>query len=927
MNRYQIDWDAYKACARRAAADGAVLLKNDRNALPLTKGKVAVFGRSQFNYYKSGTGSGGAVNTRPVDNIIDALQKESQLQINGKLLATYQEWLIEHPFEKGEGWASEPWSQQEMPLTENLVKEVRKASDIAILVIGRTAGEDQDNTNSKGSFLLTDAEEDMLRRVCASFERTIVLLNVGNIIDMKWVDTYDPAAVMYVWQGGQEGAGAVADLLMGRVCPSGKLTDTIARDIEDYPSTADFGGEDENLYHEDIYVGYRYFETFAKDQVLYPFGFGLSYTSFEIRSNQVHFTNNGLEVTTLVKNIGTTAGREVVQVYISAPQGKLGKPSRVLGGFAKTSLIEPGKESVVTVSIPESRYASYDDSGITGHKACFVLEEGLYKVYVGTDVRSAGRVYKFNLEELKVLEECREALAPVKRFTRIKPVNAGSGDFKSCQETVPTRSYDLNARMLHAALPEIPYTGDQGIKLVDVLDGKASMEQFLSQLSDEELCCIVRGEGMSSPKVTPGTASAFGGVSKRLSELGVPVACCADGPSGIRMDCGTIAFSLPNGTCLASTFDPEMNRELFAYEGAELRKNRIDTLLGPGINIHRNPLNGRNFEYFSEDPLVTGLMASAQLSGLHEYGVTGTIKHFAGNNQEKRRRFIDSVISERALREIYLKGFEIAVKEGGAFSIMTTYGALNGLWTAGNFDLNTTILRDTWGFRGIVMTDWWAAINDEGCSEDVKNTSAMVRAQNDLYMVVTDSEGNSMGDNLAEGLSSGKISRGHLLRSAINILIVVMKLPVMDRFLDRISEEEKSAFAAMAEDEKPAFDLEFVPIGKEAVIATDVTDTDRGVTKIFGITVDPGSYRLSMKVRINASAIAQVPVSFSINTRLIGTVTMNGTDGAEVTVEQDLGFLLNSNNVLKLFFAQGGMQISEIRITQTQAADLSRMFQ
>ncbi|UOK61340.1 hypothetical protein MT997_22655 [Paenibacillus sp. OVF10] len=240
------------------------------------------------------------------------------------------------------------------------------------------------------------------------------------------------------------------------------------------------------------------------------------------------------------------------------------------------------------------------------------------------------------------------------------------------------------------------------------------MEDYIAQLSDEDLCCIVRGEGMSSPKVTPGTAGAFGGVTKRLEAFGIPLACSADGPSGIRMDCGNTAFSMPNGTCLGCTFNEALLRELYAYAGLELRKNHVDTLLGPGMNIHRNPLNGRNFEYFSEDPFLTGRMVVAQLHGMNPYDVTGTIKHFACNSQEAHRNTVEAVVSERALREIYLRGFEIAVKEGNAISVMTSYNPINGFWSASNYDLTTTILRGQWGFRGIVMTDWWAKGNDEG---------------------------------------------------------------------------------------------------------------------------------------------------------------------------------------------------------------------
>ncbi|WP_405376643.1 glycoside hydrolase family 3 protein, partial [Pseudobutyrivibrio sp.] len=287
MSNKLFDVEKFAAVARRAVAEGIVLLKNDDNALPLKKGaKIALFGRSQFNYYKSGTGSGGMVNTAYVVGVREALESDDRFSLNAKLKDTYDEWIKDHPYELGEGWAAEPWFQEEMPISADFAKEISEESDVAIVLIGRTAGEDQDNSNKQGSYLLTDDEREILKNVTAAFKQTVVLLNVGNIIDMKWVEEYNPSAVAYIWQGGQEGGNGALDVLSGDVNPSGRLTDTIARDITDYPSDANFGGEKCNIQQEDIYVGYRYFETFAKEKVLYPFGFGLSYTTFSIEAKK-----------------------------------------------------------------------------------------------------------------------------------------------------------------------------------------------------------------------------------------------------------------------------------------------------------------------------------------------------------------------------------------------------------------------------------------------------------------------------------------------------------------------------------------------------------------------------------------------------------------------------------------------------------------
>ena len=665
----------YAAKAREAVAEGIVLLRNENGVLPLAAGtRVAVFGRSQFNYYKSGTGSGGLVNTAYVTGILDALEADEDLEVDQGVKAIYEEWLKEHPFDAGSGWASEPWHQEEMPLAAWMLRQARESTDTAIVVIGRTAGEDQDNKAEAGSYYLTDTEEEMIELVCDAFDRIIVLLNVGNIIDMRWVRRYGPSAVAYVWQGGQEGGNGVLDVLKGTVNPSGKLPDTIPWNINDIPSTAGFGDPHKAVYSEDIYVGYRYFETFAKDQVQYPFGFGLSYTTFSMETTNLRtetMTRKGVTATVKVKNTGDIPGKEVVQVYAAAPQGKLGKASRSLCGFAKTKLLAPGESQEIVIDVPAYALASYDDAGVTGHKSAYVLEAGTYDFYVGSDVRSAVKAGSAQLKRLTVIEQLTEAMAPIEEFNVIHPLEETSADGEetTCSvQLVPvsTATVDVQQRIQEHLPKTLRRTGDKGYKLSDVADGKITMEEFILQFSDEDLTALVRGEGMCSPKVTPGIAGAIGGVTEHLQHFGLPVAGVSDGPSGIRMDCGTLAFAMPNGTLLASTFNEELSTELYEWEGLELRKNKIDSLLGPGMNIHRNPLNGRNFEYFSEDPLLTGKMAAAQLRGMHKYNVTGTIKHFACNNQETNRHGVEAVVSERALREIYLKGFEIAVKEGGA---------------------------------------------------------------------------------------------------------------------------------------------------------------------------------------------------------------------------------------------------------------------
>lgn len=908
-----LDWNKYLDTAAKMVSEGIVMLKNDNNALPIdTDKEVAVFGRIQFHYYKSGTGSGGMVNVTKVVNILDGLI-DNGVKVNEKLLDTYRKWDKENPFDLGEGWGGEPWSQKEMPLDEGLVKETAKSCETAIVIIGRTAGEEQDNRLEAGSYLLSDDEIAMLTVVRENYKKVVLLLNVGNIIDMTDINRIAPDSVLYVWQGGMTGGKGTADVLTGKVSPSGKLPDTIAYKASDYPSDANFGREkNRDIYAEDIYVGYRYFETFAKEKVLYPFGFGLSYTEFEIKTEKAEITEGAVKLSASVKNIGSYKGKEVIEVYCEAPQGRLGKAARVLCGFEKTRELVPQEEQVVEIAVDIAKLASYDDSGVTGNKSCYVLEAGEYKFYVGSDVRSAEYACSFEQGEDLVTERLTQALAPVESFERIKPVCEG-GAFSIGREAVPVSEVDESARRLEKLPKEIAYTGDKGIKLWDVKNGKNTMDEFIAQLSDYDLSCIIRGEGMGSPRVTAGTASAFGGVSENLNGFGISAGCCSDGPSGMRLDCGTKAFSLPNGTMIASSFNKELTSELFTFMGLEMAANKVDCLLGPGMNIHRHPLNGRNFEYFSEDPFLTGKMAAAELKGMAGAGVTGTIKHFCANNRETNRHFIDSVVSERALREIYLKGFEIAVKEGGASSVMTTYGRVNGLWTAGNFDLNTVILREEWGFKGFTMTDWWANINVRGKEPDKTDFAAMARAQNDVYMVCPDGEKND--DNTLVALENGGIERCELQRNAANICGFLLHTNALKRaegigdtvkVINREDEEQ--------EDDKP---VQFYKVDRDITLDLSDVDTKKGTSYSFALDLSNfGIYRVIVTASSTQSELAQIPMTlFSMGTA-VGTFTFNGTGGKAVSMEKETP-MFSRFTTFRIYFAQNGLDLHSIRFELT----------
>ena len=916
MNRI-LDWEQYLAAAAETVAEGIVMLRNENHALPLHKEEtIAVFGRMQLHYCKSGTGSGGLVNVSKVTGILDGLLA-CGVRVHAPLLETYQKWEQEHPFDHGEGWGKEPWSQEEMPLTDAIVQDAATACKTAVVIIGRTAGEEQDNRLEEGSFLFSAAEQSMLRQVRNAFAKVIVLLNTGNIMDLGFFDACVPEALLLVWQGGMTGGTGTASVLTGEVSPSGKLPDTIALQTEDYPSHRWFGDRDRNFYCEDIYVGYRYFETFAKDRVRYPFGFGLSYTAFSHAVTAVNAGNDALDFTVRVRNTGDFAGKEVIQLYCEAPQGMLGKPARVLCAYAKTKTLAVQEEQELHLQVGLSALASYDDSGVTGHRFCEVLESGAYRFYAGTDVRSAELCHTFEQPETVVVSRCSQAMAPVLPFQRMKPERTADGGYAIVMEDVPLNEVDEQKRHTAGLPEEIPYTGDRGITLADVHSGTNTMEEFIAQLTDEELACIIRGEGMGSPRVTAGTASAFGGVSDALTAKGIPCGCCSDGPSGMRLDCGTKAFSLPNGTLIASTFNQELTQRLYTFMGLEMTANHVDCLLGPGMNIHRHPLNGRNFEYFSEDPYLTGTMAAAQLRGLHSVGVTGTVKHFCGNNQETNRHFLDDAVSERALREIYLKGFRIAVQEGNADSIMTTYGSVNGLWTAGSYDLNTVILRNEWGFEGITMTDWWANINRRGQAPDKTDFAAMAMAQNDIYMVCA--QGDSHEDNTLASLADGSLKRAELQRNAANICKFLLQTNAMKRLLGTHVPVE---IINRPEDEQGS-DAPVVFYDLDGTLELDLSGvcTDKGMSHSFALTVmQSGFYHAAITASSEAGELAQMPVTmFSMGTPN-GTFTFNGTGGKPVTITKKFP-MFSRYTAIRLYFAQSGLKLHSIRFTLLQQWD------
>ena len=684
---------------------------------------------------------------------------------DAELLETYRKWAKEHPVDHGY-WGNWPLNYPEMPLTEDFVKDVAARAETAVVVLGRAAGEDRDCLLQEGSYYLKAEERNMLALAKKYFKKLVVLLNIGNIIDFSWVDEFAPNAVLLLWQGGMETGNACAKLLSGAVSPSGKLTMTIAKRYEDYPAS-NFGDASHTDYTEDIYVGYRYFETFAKEKVRYPFGYGLSYTTFSVEPS-LTYAQQGAEICVKVKNTGNCAGRCVVQAYVQKPFGKDGNPKRELVGFYKTGLLPAGGEEEAVIPVPVYRVTTYDEE-----TSSEVLLGGEYVFFAGEDVRSAKEASRVTTEG-RVLRHLAERGAPRMPFPVFRAEDKG-GEYALTQVPVRLGRSDVKAEMEASLPPESLWeVHTEPCTFEDVRAGKVPLRAFVSQLSFDELEAVSRGDyKMNSPLGPEGNAGAFGGVLPSLNRKGVPPVITTDGPSGIRLK--RASSLIPIGTLLACTFDEALVSEVYAGVGEEMKERGSDVLLAPGMNIQRSPLCGRNFEYYSEDPVLSGKIAAAAVKGIQSAGVSACPKHFACNNQEFNRNNHDARVSERALREIYLKGFEICVREANPHCIMTSYNKINGVWAHYHFELVRGILRGEWGFGGCVMTDWW--MKSARCPEypKLKDNAYRIRAGVNVLMPGGDYFGKRKPDGTVRAaMKKDGLTMAELRRNAEEVLGFVL---------------------------------------------------------------------------------------------------------------------------------------------------------
>ena len=741
------------ALSRRAAAEGMVLLKNENSLLPLGRGThVALFGKASVDYLKGGGGSGDVTvaYSRNFCEAIEEKQAEDKLRCVPALHEFYR------AFAAAQFAAGGLWGRLDEPeLPPELLAQAAREADVAIISICRFSSEGGDRTSAEGDFCLSAGERRMVQAVCAAFSRVAVVLNVGGVVDTSWF-AENPAiqSVLLAWQGGMEGAMAEADILCGDVCPSGKLTDTFAASFDDYPSSANFHeSEDYVCYTDDIFVGYRYFETIpgAAEKVNYPFGFGLSYTTFAISCTGAAADDTAIRITARVKNTGSAAGREVVQLYTSAPGSD--RPKLELRAFQKTALLAPGEAQEVTLTVPLAELACYDEA-----RAAYVLHAGEYSVKLGNCVRSLQAVFTYFCAQTRVTRTVKNRCTAKKLPKQLR----ADGSY----ETLPMQDYPPTPD--RSGWPEKPKweaehilpdrTGTQTpadrLSFADVAEGKVGLEDFLAGLTDDELITLLSG----TPNRGVADTRGIGG----LDYLGIPAAMTADGPAGLRIceDRGVTTTAWPVATLLACTWNPELVYEVGKAGGREVRENNLAMWLTPAINIHRSPLCGRNFEYYSEDPLLSGKLAAAMVRGIQSEGISACVKHFCVNNKETNRKGSDSRVSERALREIYLKGFETVVKESGVWAVMTAYNLLNGIYTSENRELLSGILREEWGFDGLVVTDW----------ENYAEHYAEVLAGNNVRMP------HGSLRRLQRAMQEGLITREDLLPNVRRVLQFLLRL-------------------------------------------------------------------------------------------------------------------------------------------------------
>ena len=798
--------------AYRAACESIVMLEND-GALPLTNRKIALWGNGASRTIKGGTGS-GEVNERHSISVLEGLETggfeiatKDWITEYDALYAAKKEEFNKNRFKKAikeknilGGFLSDFPGCDARPITKNDI--LSSDTDTCIYVLSRQAGEGLDRVAEKGDLFITDRERADIALCAEKYDKFILLINAGAQLDMKFLQEINGInAVLFMAQLGTAGGTAVADILLGKVTPSGKLTDTWAKQYADIPYHDQFsylnGDLNDEYYHEDIYVGYRYFDSFGIEPA-YPFGYGKSYTEFDISTDNVSAESTVITVCATVKNTGDIySGKEVVQVYLSSPQGKLNKEYQSLVGFGKTALLAPGENGKVQISFDITRFAGYDEE-----TASYILEKGEYIVRVGNSSRNTQPAAVITLDETAVVS-VHENICPVQK------------DFEKLTEpSVKPQPVDKAVPRINipaADIKTVTYTYEAPA----VCDDKRVAE-FMKKLSVEDMMDIVIGVGMFGGERRFNMPGSVGNTTSKFWDKGLANVTLCDGPAGLRIskraaitadgriknvdmpfssleslpgfvkkfmvadeNKNTLLYqyttAFPVATALAQTFNTDILEEVGSAIYKEMKEYGAVYWLAPALNIHRNPLCGRNFEYYSEDPFLSGIMAAAITKGIQqEDGYYVTIKHFAANNQENNRNYVSSNISERALREIYLRGFEIAVKDGNAKGVMTSYNKINGVWAPNSYDLCTKALRNEWGFDGVVMTDWMST------GKGKADNALAMKAGNDLIMP----GGKYYKKDMMEGLKAGRCTEEDIRRCCANVIKSVFDSQIQKEYID-----------------------------------------------------------------------------------------------------------------------------------------------
>lgn len=810
--------------ARKAAAEGFVLLENKDHFLPLSKGsKVGLYGAGAIRTIKGGTGSGD-VNERDSVNIFQGMKNAGYDVTSSEWLEDYDKCYVQARLDwKNEIFGKMGGNEEKFfdaysatpffmpagnPIDEE--KAANDGADTAFFVLARIAGENKDRFDIEGDYFISKEEKAILAQVSRCYKNVVLVINTGGLMDLAFTEEFDNIrAILQYVQAGQEGGNAFADVVSGDVTPSGKMTDTWAKSYYDYPGAEVYSYKNGDLskekYEEGIFVGYRYFDTFEVP-VRYSFGYGMSYTDFEIRTDDIKVSGRGMmnpkvSVTVTVTNTGDTyAGKEVVQIYASCPQGKLVKEFRRLAGFGKTKLLSPKESQTMTITFPLYQLTSYEEES-----ASWILEPGMYGIWVGNDLNTSVLSGALELDEKAVMTAC-ENICPLKE--ELNEISPAAEKVQAREAAWQNEVKEKRMSVIELKAAEIPTEKVDYQPVPEELPGKAG--KIVESLSVDQLTLLATGDpGRAQGNALGSAGISVPGAAAETSQCAaeepwnVTSIALADGPAGLRLkkeyqvDNGTIVATdflaaleggffcepqekkgttyyqfctaIPVGTLLAQSWNVELIKEVGEMIGHEMELFNVTLWLAPGMNIHRNPLCGRNFEYYSEDPLLAGVMAGAMTLGVQKVpGCGTTIKHFACNNQEDNRMGSDSILSERALREIYLKGFEIAVKDAQPMSIMTSYNLINGVHAANCYDTCTKAARDEWGFAGAIMTDWTTTnVQIQGeCT-----AAGCMRAGNDMVMPGLPED----HENIKKELAEGTLTMAELKRCIYNTVNIVLQ--------------------------------------------------------------------------------------------------------------------------------------------------------